>query len=269
MGCMSFGNYILTLVVILFMAIFFATAAIINQTVIKLRDQPASLPGISLKNASAYVTWGIVMGIIAAVIIVLIAVFSFLIKTASSGGSIKTPAGVIAVLVVGFLIFGVFSALFIGNSIFLAKMKSIIASDPAAIAVSANTVEVFYIINAILAAIATVVTVLALVGFILCLFPQTQRFIFALFGVGKPSLSALGVTSKKKGASTPTVNINLSEEIELEPLSSTSTLPVNSTSAAIATKPSSLTDLLNSTLQSGVITTPLGDFPIADLTSLM
>lgn len=205
MGCMSFSNYLLTLVVLLFTCIFFATAAIINQALIRLRDQPDSLPGISYKNASAYVTWGIVMGIIAAVIVVLIAIFSFVVNRGRGAtGGVKTPAGVIAVLVMGFLIFGVFSALFIGNSIFLAKMKSIIASDPASIAVSPNTVEVFYILNAILAAIATVITVLALIGFILCLFPQTQRFMFALFGVGRPSSATAlaGLTGSTTAGST-------------------------------------------------------------------
>jgi hypothetical protein len=268
---MSFGNYILTLVLIVFMSIFFATAAIINQAVIKLTSEPNSLPGITYKHASAYVTMGIVFGIIAAIIVVLIAIFAFLTKAGNccnktgAGASAKTPTSVIVSLVVGFVIFAVFSSLFIGNSIFLAKMKSIINADPASIAVSPNTVQVFYIINAILAAVSTTLTFLALTALILAIIPQTQRFIFAIFGV-KPS-AALAKLSKAKTSPTASTRVNVQESIEMTAVPTKSTTTTTTKTASIPST-SSLTSLAENTASqlltqftgTNTISTPLGTF---------
>lgn len=298
---MSFGNYLLTLFLIIFMSIFFATAAIINQAVIKLAADPNSLPGFSYKNSSAYVTMGIVFGIFAAVIIVLLAIYAFLTKRGSccnavdgNGVTGKTPTGVIVSLFAGFAIFAVFSSLFIGNSIFLAKMKSVIASDPAAIAVSPNTVNVFYIINAVLAGISTTITFLALLGFVLALIPQTQRFIFALFGV-KPKVPGLktpsSVPSAKKKTPVPvtgssTTKLKVDETIEMTGISpsssptsyvqstgvpsvvntatyktTTTTAPI-SPSTVLGDLQSTTNQLFNELVAPNTINTPFGPFPI-------
>lgn len=299
MGCMSFGNYLLTLFLIVFMSIFFATSAIINQVVIKLAENPNSVPGFSYKHTSAYTTMNIVFGIIAAIIIVLIAVFAFLTKAGNccnkdggGGGSSKSVTGVTVSLVIGFILFAVFSSLFIGNSIFLAKMKGTIDSDPALIAVAPNTVQVFYIINAILAAISTTLTFLALLAFILLFIPGTRAFVLGIFGV-RPKIpgvsaataAATAAATKSKNSAAASTKSLFEETIELttvqkppvlvsqsipvsSPLSSTTkttTTATSTNSANSATPSTQLADINSLLAAAGQISTPLGSFPPVNL----
>ena len=120
---MSLSVYVLTLLLLVAMVIFFATSMLLGQVVKKLTEEPNSLPGFNLNSTSAYQVMNVIFGLVSVSLVFLLAIASFLGSSKGSNGvNLPGLSLNLVTLFIGGIVAAFFAALFIGNSVFLAKI---------------------------------------------------------------------------------------------------------------------------------------------------
>lgn len=165
MACMSLTNFIATYAWLLIGVIFLTTALVIAQVRVNEEIETANgttIPGFSEGAVNAYIAMNFIFAGLSFGAILFIVIFTYLFKSGIPSfisGFLSFPPTTISAIISGTLLLFL-TALFIGNTIFLGKIRRVLEDDPNALPTSPGVAKAFWIINIVF----SVITPLAAFG---------------------------------------------------------------------------------------------------------